>query len=456
MSQNGNTAKQEIVRIPMWKKICYGTGAAGGNVMSTLLASFLLAYYTDTALLSAAAIGTMFVLCRVLDGFTDLIMGAVVDKTNTKLGKARPWLLLSAPLVGIGIVLILGVPLGWSDSAKLLYAYATYIYLNCIAYTIFGISHAALLARMTRDPKERNTTSVVSSICNNLSGLVIGTAVTAMELNLGWTTTSIILGVVACALILVPGLTIKETIGMTDSGVSESEHLPIKQQLPAVLKNRYFYLCILIGALTLLMNANAIASQIFYCNVVLGDPMFMTQLMSIGQLPGIIVLFFMPWFANKFSKRNFMLLGTLCLIAGFAVLGVAGTDRSLILLGTILRSIGAGPIFAGIYALIADACDYGEWKTGIRSEGLMSASQSIGSKVGIGVGSAITGWILAAVGYDPKAAQPAAAVISGIRFDFSWLGLIISVVLFVCILFMDVEKYLPQIREALGKEGAAA
>lgn len=456
MNANSQSAKNEVVKIPMWEKICYGSGAAGGNVMSTLLASFLLAYYTDTALLSAAAIGTMFVLCRVLDGFTDLIMGAIVDKTNTKIGKARPWLLISAPLVGIGIVLILGVPLGWTDSTKLLYAYATYIYLNCIAYTIFGISHAALLARMTRDPKERNTTSVVSSICNNLSGLVIGTAVTAMELNLGWTVTSIILGVVACALILVPGLTIHETVGMTENGVSEAEHLPMKQQLPAVLKNRYFYLCILIGALTLLMNANAIASQIFYCNAVLGEPMFMAQMMSIGQLPGIIILFFMPWFANKFSKRNFMLIGTVSLIIGFAILGVAGTNHTLLILGTVFRSIGAGPIFAGIYALIADACDYGEWKTGIRSEGLMSASQSIGSKVGIGFGSAMTGWILAAVGYDPKAASQSAAVINGITFDFSWLGLIISVVLFVCIIFMDVEKYLPQIREALGKKEMAA
>ena len=213
-------------------------------------------------------------------------------------------------------------------------------------------------------------------------------------------------------------------------------------------------LCIGVGALTLLMNANAIASQIFYCNVVLGEPIFMTQLMSIGQLPGIIILFFMPWFANKFSKRNFMLIGTGCLVAGFAVLGFAGTSHALLLAGTILRSIGAGPIFAGIYALIADACDYGEWKTGIRSEGLMSASQSVGSKVGIGFGSAITGWIIGLAGYNGAAAVQTDAVKSAIVFDFSWLGLIISVALFFCILLMDVEKYLPEIRASLGEKTA--
>lgn len=117
----------------------------------------------------------------------------------------------------------------------------------------------------------------------------------------------------------------------------------------------------------------------------------MAELMSIGQLPGILVLFIMPWFSNKFSKRSFMLIGVACLIAGFAVLGIAGTNHALVLFCAILRSIGLGPIFAGIYALIADACDFGEWKNGIRSEGLMSASQSIGSKIGIGFGSALTG-----------------------------------------------------------------
>lgn len=406
----------------MWKKVCYGCGAGGGNVMSTLMASFLLAYYTDTALISAAAISTMFVICRLLDGVTDLVMGGIVDRTNTKLGKARPWLILSAPLMCIGLILIVSVPRGWSEAMKLVYAYFTYIFLNCIVYTIFGIAHSALLARMTRNDKERNTTSVVSSICNNAVGLVIGTAITGMQFKFGWTVTGIILGVTAGILILIPGITISEIVGMSEDGQMEkNESLPMKEQLPAVLKNKYFYLSLLIGAFTLLMNANAIGSQIFYCNVVLGEPMFMTQLMSIGQLPGIIVLFFMPWFSNKFSKRNFML-------------------------------IGAGPMFAGVYALIADACDYGEWKTGIRSEGLLASSQSIGSKIGIGFGSALTGWILAFAGYNPKEMIQSETVINAIKFDFSWLGLIISVVLFICVLLMDVEKYMPQIHEALGKE----
>lgn len=206
--------KEENVKIPMWKKIAYGCGAGGGNVMSTLLATFLTAYYTDTAGIAAVAVGIMFVVCRLLDGITDLTMGGIVDKTNTKIGKARPWLIIAAPLMCIGIILIVSVPQGWSEAMKLVYAYVTYIFLNCIVYTIFGVAHAALLARMTRDFKDRNTASTISSICNNAAGLVVGTMITALQRNFGWTVTGIILGIIAGVLILIPGLVCEETVGM--------------------------------------------------------------------------------------------------------------------------------------------------------------------------------------------------------------------------------------------------
>lgn len=444
----------ENQKIPMWKKICYGCGAGGGNVMSTLLASFLLSYYTDTAGIAAAAIGTMFVICRLLDGVTDFMMGGIVDKTNTKLGKARPWLILCAPLMFLGIVLILSVPQSFSEAGKIIYAYITYIFLNCIVYTIFGIAHTALLARMTRDFKDRNTTSTVSSIINNLAGLVVGTMITGLQMKFGWTVTGIILGIIAGVLILIPGVTIQETVGMEEEQKKNQNTVPLKEQLPPVLKNKYFWIALILGALTLFVNANAIAAQIYYCNVVLKNPMYMTVLMSFGQAPGIVALFFMPWFSNKFSKRAFMSGGAILMILGFVLIGIAGMNTSLLLAGTIIRSIGIGPMFAGLYAFCADAADYGEWKYGIRSEGLLASSQSIGSKIGIGFGSACTAWILAAAGYvqagmGEMVEQPE-SVVAAIRFDYGWLGAIISVVLLIGVLCMDVEKYLPEIRKTLG------
>lgn len=449
----------ENAKIPMWKKICYGCGAGGGNIMSTLLASFLLSYYTDSAGMAAAAIGTMFLVSRLLDGVTDLLMGGIVDRTDTKWGKARPWVVLSAPLMVIGIILILHVPQGWDQTMKLVYAYATYIFLNCIVYTIFGIAHTALLARMTRNFKDRNTTSTVSSIINNLAGLVIGTMITGLQLTFGWGITSVILGVAAGALILIAGLACNEQVGMEpDPAHHPHKSVPMKEQLPAVIKNRYFWLALLIGALGLFVNANAIGAQIYYCNVVLQDPMYMSTLMALGMAPGIVVLFFMPYFANKFSKRSFMCAGCLLMVLGFAMCGIADNNRVLLGAGVAIRAVGLGPMFAGLYAFCADAADYGEWKFGVRSEGLMSASQSIGSKIGIGLGSACTAWILAAAGYVQsgmgEVVEQPAAVVQAIRFDYGWLGAIVSVVLLIGVALMDVEKYMPQIRAATGKPEA--
>ena len=334
-----------------------------------------------------------------------------------------------------------------------------------------GGAMSTLLARMTRNFKDRNTMATVSSILNNAVGLAVGTMITGLQLSFGWFNTGVILGVIAGVLILVTGLTCKETVGMESTGTGKPEKtVPLKKQLPAVLKNKYFWLALILGALTLLVNANAIGAQIFYCNVVLQDPMYMGVLMTFGMLPGILVLFIMPYFANKFSKRVFMAGGALLMIAGFSITGMADTNRTLLAVGTIIRAVGIGPMFAGLYAFCADAADYGEWKFGVRSEGLMASSQSIGSKVGIGFGSACTAWILAAAGYvqpaldalppleggegpmgalPPMIEQPA-SVIAAIRFDYGWLGAIISVVLLIGVLMMDVEKYMPEIRRSLG------
>ncbi len=425
-------------RVPLLNKVAYGVGTGGGCIFNQIAAAFLLNYYTDTALIGAGAIATMFLICRVFDGITDLMMGAVVDKTSTRWGKARPWLIASAPLTLLGIVLLMNVPMSLGANGKLVYAYITYIFMNCVVYTIYGISNTALLPLMTHDSGESTMLATFSAVGNNLIGLLAGSAITPLVLNFGWRTSSVVLGVAACALILVSALLNKEV----DAGVDEAlkETLPMSQQLPAVLKNKYFWLLLLIGVFTLLMNANAIGGQIFFCNEVLKDPMFMSVLMVAGQLPGIFILFAMPAISKRWSKQMFLLMGAVLLIVGFAITGIAGNNTSMIVVGTVIRSLGAGPLLSAVFALVPDVVGYGYWKFGVHSEGLISSAQSIGAKVGIGFGSALTGWILAAVGYQPGT-EASETVVSAIRFDYTWLGAILSIVILVIVLMLNVEKY---------------
>lgn len=429
-------------KVPLLNKVAYGIGTGGGNIFSQIAAAFLLQYYTDTALIGAGAIATMFLVCRVFDGISDLVMGAVVDKTSTKWGKARPWLFLSGPLTLLGIFLLMNVPMGMSDGGKLVYAYATYIFMAVIVYTIYGIANTALLPLMSRDHEETTMLATFSAIGNNLIGMIAGSAITPLVINLGWRASSIILGGVACVMIMFSAILNKE-IG-TEDGKAPAPAVPMKEQFPAVMKNQYFFLLLAIGVFSLLMNANAIGAQIFYCNIVLGNPMFMSTLMIAGQLPGLIILFAMPYISKRWSKQTFLLIGAVCLIIGFVITGFAGDNTTMIVVGTVIRSLGAGPLLSAVFALVPDVVEYGYWKHGVRSEGLISSAQSIGSKVGIGIGSALTGWILAGVGYDPTAEVAAQNVISAVRFDYTWLGAIIGVVILIIVLMLNVEKYAPE------------
>ncbi len=446
-----NETKERLdqAKIPMLNKVAYGVGTGGGCIFNQIAAAFLLNYYTDTALIGAAAIGTMFLVCRVLDGISDFVMGGILDKTRTKIGKARPWLLLSGPLTLLGIVLLMNVPMGLSDSGKLVYAYVTYIFMNCIVYTIYGIANTALLPLLTRNPKESVMLSTFSAIGNNGIGLIAGMAITPLVMNFGWTVASWVLGGVACALILFSALINKEIdAGPEAAGGPARASIPMSEQLPAVLKNRYFWLLLLIGVFSLLMNANAIGAQMFFCANVLGNPGYMTVLMTAGQFPGFVIMFLMPLIANKWSKQVFLGLGAVLLIVGFAITGLAGDNLTMIVVGTVIRSFGAGPLLSAVFALVPDVVEYGYWKFGVRTEGLISSAQSIGAKVGIGFGSAMTAWILAAAGYDqtPGAVQ-SEAVINAIRFDYTWLGAILGIVILVIVILLNVEKYAPQYRQ---------
>lgn len=428
-------------RVPLMNKVAYGIGTGGGCIFSQIAAAFLLNYYTDTALIGAGAIATMFLICRIFDGITDLIMGAIVDKTSSRLGKARPWLIASAPLTLVGLVLLMNVPLGLDTNGKLVYAYITYFFMSCIVYTIYGISNTALLPLMTHDKDDSTMLATFSALGNNIIGLIAGSAITPLVLHFGWKLSSIVLGLAACVLILISGLLNKEMDNTQEAKNRAS--IPMSQQLPATMKNKYFWLLMLLGAFSLIMNANAIGAQIYYCNMVLHNPMFMSVLMTAGQLPGIFILFLMPAISKKWDKKTFLLIGAVLIIAGFAITGLANENTTMIVVGTVIRSLGVGPILSAVFALVPDVVEYGNWKFGIRSEGLISSAQSIGSKVGIGIGSALTGWILAAAGYDP-AAEPTAAIVNAVKFDYTWMGVILGAVILIIVLLLDVEKHADQ------------
>lgn len=459
-------------KLSFGEKIAYGFGDCAANVYVAVGMSFMTAFYTDSVGIAAAAIGTMMLLARVFDGGTDLIMGAIVDKTKARWGKARPWLLWSAPFMAIGFILLFLDQPTWDDTAKLVYAYITYIFMNCIVYTANNLPYNALLARMTLNVQERATTASIRFIMTQITSLIL-TAVTAtLVTSVGWMTLSIIYGIVMVIMLLICFFGCKEHIGLEADGEVKVQEAPLKVALPALFKNKYFYLQALMFMFLYVCTVNMGATGAYYSNVMLGSMAFVTFFSMGTTLPAMFYNFANPVLVKLFGKRKVMLVGAALLVIGSIVVAFAPVvDPSMTpeqiqatrdaafpiaMTGQVIRGLGTGPILSGIFAMTADVVDYGEWKTGIRSEGLVNSATSFGMKVGIGIGSAVTTWILAFGGYVEGVADPAmmlsvqpASAFSAISFSFGWFSAILGLIVLVIIFFTNIDKDIAQIQTDL-------
>lgn len=442
-------------KISMKEKLCYGIGSGGGNIITQFLGAFLMAYYTDSAGIAAAAVGTMMLITRLLDGVTDIVMGGIVDKTETRWGKTRPWIFISAPFVFVGLILMFNIPEQFSQTAKIIYMYITYIFLNCIIYTMYMISHTALLSRITLDTNERQAMTAINQICNNVVQLII-TGFTILFVNAsGWRTVSIVYGIITALTFLICFYGTKERVTVVETD-SESGHkkekTSFKQSLLTLLRNKYFYLVTIIFILMLMIASGHGSVTYYYCNIILEDSNMMSLLSFAQTIPVILINFFVPTIRKKLGYQKMMLSGAGVMCIGFLIMSLGTHSVICAVIGTLFYGFGSGPIFAGVFALSAQVVDYGEWKYNVRSEGLTNSCVSFGSKIGLGLGSAAGSWIIAAGGYIGTAAVQTESAKNAITFAFGWFSLILAALLLVTALFLNIDKYEDQIRVDLEKK----
>ena len=443
--------------VSMKEKLCYAIGSGGGNIITCMVGYYMSAYYTDSVGMAAAAVGTMLLLVRIFDGVTDVVMGSIIDKTATKWGKARPWLFLSGFLCAVGMIITFSVPESMSAGAQKVYAYLTYIFLNCIAYTALMVSHTSMMSRITLDNHERSVMSSMNQIANQVGSILVTVLTVRMVAASSWKMTALFFGVVAGVTIVISAIGTKEHIGeVAGSGEVHVEKVDLKKAVPAMLQNKYFWLLALVFVLLLIMNIANGSSTYYFCNIVLENADLMAPLTVAGVVPAIIINFFVTPLTDKFGVQKTMVMGTLVAMAGFFLMGIAGDNYTLIMIGYILKGFGCGPIFTCGFALAAAVVDYGEWKFGIRSEGLINSCVSFGQKVGNGLGAATASWILAIGGYVGTASVQTSGAISAIRFAFSYYGGILCVALLIVCLLFDIDKHMGQVHADLEAKVAHA
>ena len=441
------------------EQFCWGLGTGGNNMYTTLVGTYLTGYYTDTAGIAVAAVGTMMLLSRFFDGVTDLFMGAVVDKTNTKWGKARPWVFISGPLFALLMFLTLAVPQGMQESLKLVYAYVTYILLCCFINTVYFVAHNALLARMTLNPDERIKATSMSQIISSVTTLIATMIVNGLITTLGWAAGGLVLGIIICIINFIEFFGTKERVGDVEpeeQAEAKRDTVPLKQSIPALLKNKYFYLLTVAMILIYIANQGAQTATYYYVTVVLGDLNWITYMMFCASVAMFIINLVNPKLVARYSKRTIAIIGALVNGVGFLVIGLFGNGAVALVISNLLRGAGIGIMFPCIMAFTADVVDYGEWKQGIRSEGLINSCASMGNKIGVGLGAALVAWILAFGGYDGTAATQSASALAAIDFAFIWMSVILTVVMVIMFALLDVEKHKKEMLQDLqAKHGYA-
>ena len=436
--------------VPVAQKWSYSIASGGGNIITTIVGSFISAYLTDSVGIGVATVSTMMLVNRVFDLFSDFLMGSLVDKTHTKYGKARPWLALSAPLIALFLILLFSVPDGMGKTGKIVYVYIMYLFINAVAFTVFFISHTALLSRLTLNGMERQKIASLEQILNQVCGLAVTTFWVPLINKVGYQGTAIVYGVAAGVLILVGFFGTKENIADIEETKAQPEQsVPFKEAVRCLAKNKYFWLEMAFFALLLLHNLSGGMVTYYFCNVVLGDAGYVAILSACGMVPAMAMNLVLPNLVKKFGKRKMMIAGSITVIATSALMGLFTSVLPMVAVLYAIKGFMMGAMFSCAFALTGDVVDYGEWKFNVRSEGLVNSCVSFGQKVGLGLGAAITSWIIAAGGYVGTAKVQTASANSAIIFAYVWFGVILAALLLVVSLFLNIDKYEGQIKKDL-------
>ncbi len=421
-------------KLRLKEKVGYGFGDFASSMYWKMFSVYLLFFYTDVFGISAAVVGTMFLITRIFDGLNDPLMGILADRTTTRWGKFRPYLLWMAIPFGIFGVLLFTTP-DLEISGKIIYAYVTYCSMMLV-YTAVNVPYASLLGVMTSDLKDRTSLASYRFIFAFAGSiLVLATAEPLVEFlgkesspQTGWQSTMAIYSVLAVVLFY-------GTFRLTRERIQppKEQKTSLKNDLKDLAKNKPWFILLGAGICTLIFNSIRDGATIYYFKYyfqtqdafqlpLLNVPLtFSTLYLVLGQGANILgVLMAKPVSDRVGKKLTFITAMTTATVLSILFYFFQPEHVILIFVFQFLISICAGIIFPLLWSMYADIADYSEWKTGRRATGLVFSSSSMSQKMGWTLGGALTGWILAFYGFEANMEQTEAAK-TGIRMMISIL-----------------------------------
>ena len=446
-------------KLSWFTRVAYGLGDTAQNVVWGAM-SILTFFYTDYAGIDPAMIGLIMLLSRCFDGCSDVLMGFIVEKTNSKWGKSRPWILWSSLPFAVSIVLIYTVP-QTSTALQFAYIFVTYNFCTTICYTALNLPYGSLSAMMSRISKERDMLSIVRMALSPIGKILAVSATLPLvqifgDTQMAWVQVMSIWAVLAFLLLLLCFWRCKETVVI--EARQKVDKIPVKKSLQALVLNKYFWL-----AMTIWMMQNVIFYVTgtvlpYYCKYIFMD----SSLYSILYLleTGIMItftIFFSPMLLKKFGKRNMSLIGVTIALIGHLIYLLNPLDFGWVVFSCVIRGIGFAPLNSVIFGFLGDVVEYGQWKFHLRQEGLIFSGGSVGTKIGSGLTSAILTGLLSYAGYvssnTASAVQPQSAIDMIVDL-YMWGPIVVWVIIIAVLLAYKLDKLYPTIMKDLVKREA--
>lgn len=434
-----------------YNKLGYGSGDIAGNVVYALLSSFVMIYLTDTMGMSAGIVGTLIAVSKIFDGITDIFFGSMIDKTHSRFGKARPWMLYGYIGCAITLISIFAIPVSMGSFAQYAWFFISYTLLNSVFYTANNIAYSALTALVTKNSKERVQMGSYRFIFAFATSLLIQ-SVTLKFVSVmgggasGWRTVTIIYAIIGLIVNTISTLSVKE---LSDEELAEGENANEEDQkygiieaLKILIHNKYYMM--ICGTYILQQIYGAMINVgVYYATYVLFNENMYGVFSWFINIPLIIALLFTPLLVQKWkgmyklNKYSYMLATVgrlLVVIAGY--LG----SVPLMLAFTALAALGQGPWQGDMNAVIASCSEYTWLTKQKRVDGTMYSCTSLGVKIGGGLGTAIAGWLLEWSGYNGSLAVQPDSCINMLHFMYLWIPFILDLVITIILSRMNVEK----------------
>lgn len=443
------------------ERIGYGMGNYGLAWINGVMSAFFMLYLTNVSFVDAVAAGNIVAISKIFDGFSDLLMGRIVDRTKSRLGKARVWLLRMCIPLAVASFLLFFVPSSMTNMIKYIYIFIMYNLVNTVCYTAMYVPYTSMNYLMTQNDYDRGLLGNMNMIFQTLANITMNTFFLKWLMYFGdgeqftqkaWSGAFIVVGIIVVAASVLCVMGTKERTGgageNVQAGENREQEVPAMTAVKSLFKNKYWImmvLCMFLIFFTIVMYSVAAA---YYAQYVLGDLGYYTPINNALSISQFAIMFLTPMFMKRFGKHVTYQVGLLGMLVGFAGTGLCGTNIPLLILFNVIKGIGLGAAGGMAFGMVSDTIEYGKYKTGVVAVGMGNAGVSAAQKLGLGLGQAVMGWILGAGGFDAALEVQTASARTAITFTYNWIPVICVVLCSLIMLFYKLDKEMPFLRKA--------